>query len=66
MLCARRLKNSGDSCQGDSGGPLACGLGDNPELCGVVSWGLRCDDPRYPGVYVEVSAFIDWITDKRK
>lgn len=33
-------------------------------LVGVVSAGLDCGDPEYPGVYTRVSYFIDWIVDK--
>jgi len=55
MMCAG--EGGKDSCQGDSGGPLNCG----GVQCGVVSWGRSCADPNYPGVYTEVSYFIDWI-----
>ncbi len=67
MLCAG--DNTGkDACQGDSGGPLNCPI-DNQgvvglpqyELCGIVSWGARCAEPDFPGVYTRVSKYIDWI-----
>lgn len=65
MLCAGETNR--DSCQGDSGGPLNC---LNPttrkwELCGVVSWGARCAEPDFPGVYTRVTEYLDWINNNR-
>lgn len=54
-ICAEEL--GGDSCQGDSGGPL---WGKNakgkPVQVGVVSYGLGCATPMFPGVYAEVNS----------
>lgn len=46
--------------QGDSGGPLIC----DGNLEGIVSWGISCAHPFYPGVYTKVrnyNRWIDWI-----
>lgn len=43
--------------QGDSGGPLVC----NGYLEGLVSWGVSCANPFYPGVYTKVRQYVDWI-----
>lgn len=59
MICAGTAGL--DSCSGDSGGPMTCTSGDSTYLCGIVSWGKGCARPGYPGVYTEVSNFIDWI-----
>ncbi|AXK82916.1 serine protease [Pseudolabrys taiwanensis] len=51
-----------DSCQGDSGGPAF--IYDErgvPTLVGIVSWGAGCTLRRYPGVYVNVTKYRDWI-----
>jgi secreted trypsin-like serine protease len=53
MICAGR--GNRDACQGDSGGPLFTATGDGFVQVGVISSGLGCADPDYPGVYARVS-----------
>lgn len=63
MICAGLLNEGGkDSCQGDSGGPLVTRDGSLWIQSGVVSFGIGCADPKYPGVYARVSQYQDWIT----
>ncbi|XP_042890722.1 mast cell tryptase-like [Penaeus japonicus] len=50
-----------DVCRGDSGGPLVLDVGGRETEVGVVSAGLGCGDPRYPGIYTRVDAFLDWL-----
>ncbi|XP_037539732.1 trypsin-like [Nematolebias whitei] len=57
MICAGSIFGGKDSCQGDSGGPLVC----NGYLEGLVSWGVSCANPFYPGVYTKVRQYVDWI-----
>ncbi|XP_060532673.1 trypsin-2-like [Cylas formicarius] len=57
MFCAGYMGGGKDSCQGDSGGPLVI---DN-KLYGLVSFGLSCAKPGYPGVYTNVPELREYI-----
>ena len=47
--------------QEDSGGPLICNEGGKAVLTGVVSVGLGCAAPNFPGIYARVTAVLNWI-----
>lgn len=62
MECAGKIDGTVDSCKGDSGGPLVCTDERNEAyVWGIVSWGEKCGQPGYPGVYTKVSHYFDWI-----
>jgi hypothetical protein len=58
MICAGVPEGGKDACQGDSGCPLVCA----GQLVGIVSWGLSCALPDYPGVYSNVAPLKSWVT----
>ena len=61
VCAASRDGQPRDACEGDSGGPLTALTDGSYQLVGVVSGGLGCGSPEFPGVYTRVSAYIDWI-----
>ena len=68
-LCASGSNKYGDlsdTCEGDSGGPLVANINGRWTLIGVVSYGINCSEPSYPGVYARVSSVLDWIYHETK
>lgn len=57
--------NLQDACQGDSGGPLIqrgdSSNGSQDTIVGIVSWGIGCASPIFPGVYSRTSSAYSWI-----
>ncbi|XP_037545123.1 trypsin-2-like [Nematolebias whitei] len=64
MICAGLTKGGKDSCQGDSGGPLVTINSTRWVQAGVVSFGIGCGEPKYPGVYAQVSKYQSWISSQ--
>ncbi|XP_038158952.1 transmembrane protease serine 9-like [Cyprinodon tularosa] len=61
MMCAGLTEGGKDSCQGDSGGPMVSKQGDRWIQAGIVSFGIGCARPEFPGVYARVSQYETWI-----
>jgi len=47
--------------QGDSGAPLVMREGNVHSLIGIVSSGVGCGSRTYPGVYVRISSYTEWM-----
>jgi len=63
FLCAGYSEGGVDACQGDSGGGLFMEIEHQWTQIGIVSFGNKCGEPGYPGVYTRISEYIDWIKE---
>ena len=67
MMCA--WSESADACLGDSGGPLIASdeggdaAGNQDVQVGIVSFGVGCNSPDFPGLYSRISDQIGWIDE---
>ncbi|XP_036595467.1 tryptase-like [Trichosurus vulpecula] len=63
MICAG--ESNRDICEEDSGDPLVCKVEDSWFQVGVASWVEKCGSSSIrPGVYTNVSKYLDWIQKK--
>ncbi|XP_040582872.1 trypsin epsilon [Lepeophtheirus salmonis] len=51
------------TCLGDSGGPITLEVDGICTLVGVTSQGYQCGEKGFGSLYMNVSHFLDWITD---
>uniref|UniRef100_A0A665TGM3 Transmembrane serine protease 2 n=1 Tax=Echeneis naucrates TaxID=173247 RepID=A0A665TGM3_ECHNA len=66
MICARDIQAGMGTCHADSGGPLVSLTDGLWWLRGDSVWGGPCREQNKPGVYGNVTYFLDWIYRQMK
>ncbi|KAK5904392.1 hypothetical protein CesoFtcFv8_005965 [Champsocephalus esox] len=66
MFCASATDAGINMCHTDSGGPLVSLKDGVWWLIGDNIWGEHCKEPNRPGVYGNVTYFLDWIYHQMK
>ncbi|CAJ1065759.1 transmembrane protease serine 2-like [Xyrichtys novacula] len=61
MLCAKEVETSSYMCRTDSGGPLVSLKDGVWWLRGGDIWGPKCIEQNAPGVYSDITFYLDWI-----
>ncbi|KAM9318645.1 transmembrane protease serine 2-like [Pholidichthys leucotaenia] len=61
MICAKETETGTSTCHADSGGPLVSLMDGIWWLIGESIWRDHCTRENLPGVYGNVSYFLDWI-----
>ncbi|KYB29267.1 Serine protease easter-like Protein [Tribolium castaneum] len=62
QICAGGVKGK-DTCQGDSGGPLMTARDGRWFAAGVVSIGVGCGTEGWPGIYINIPDYVNWINE---
>ncbi|CAG9807302.1 unnamed protein product [Chironomus riparius] len=60
FLCAGGIPGR-DACTGDGGSALMCFANSQWYIAGLVAWGIGCGSSNVPGVYMNVTNYINWI-----
>merc|ERR1711976_973318 len=63
QFCAGPTPDQKDSCVGDSGGPMFTVKNGKYYQHGIVSYGPEKCGVSFPGVYTQISNYIDWIEE---
>ncbi|XP_072248839.1 transmembrane protease serine 2-like [Leuresthes tenuis] len=66
MLCARRTDAGARTCHSDGGGPLVSLTDGLWWLIGDSIWAEHCTGQNKPGVYGNITQYLDWIYSQMK
>ncbi|XP_030592409.1 prostasin-like [Archocentrus centrarchus] len=64
MICAGQTEGGKGFCQGDGGGPMVSKNSSIWVQAGISIFGVRCAEPKFPGVSTRVSQYQSWINSK--